>query len=363
MSAEERLASLLRKELERVRPAPGAWASLRARLQDEAPTPLWHRVWEHGMSRRQFLGSAATATAAALLPAPPWIWRAPAAPSPPADLPVFAPPTPDEHDLYLPGIGFRRPRGMASRQPVSTRSGDLTLTVRGIAVMARGTWLDLEVAGLERGPDGTESGGIDVQLRADGVTRTPRPGVTRARRDESGGITIRRVLRMGPLGPDLTEVEVIVSGELIAGELRAVVPLVSAVEAGLPAVRLAGEAVTVGGVSIRVTNAVLSDPTVLLLRIVTPPPYGFVWLRGGIGGRVRGEELVLRDAQGREYLEELPLGGGFSHDPAVFDDVVHFPRLPADASDLRLVVPQVTLGRHTGDAVVIEGPWIVPLGL
>lgn len=55
------------------------------------------------------------------------------------------------------------------------------------------------------------------------------------------------------------------------------------------------------------------------------------------------------------------MGGGFSHDPAVFDDVVHFPRLPADASNLRLDVPYVTLERHTGDPVVIEGPWIVPL--
>jgi len=361
MSAEERWASQLREDLEQIRPAPGAWASLRSRLQDEPSMALWHRVWEHGLSRRQFLGGAATA-AAALVPSP-WTVVAPAAPPRPADLPVFAPPMPDEHDLYLPGIGFRQPRGMASRQSVSASSGDLTLTVNGIAVMGRGTWLDLEVGGLERGPGGTASGGVDVRLRADGVTRTPSPGVTRARRDESGGITFRRVLRMGPLRPDLTEIEVIVSGELIAGELHAVVPLLPAIEAGLPAVRLAGEAVTVGGVSIRVTNAVLGDPTVLLLRVVTPPPHQFIWLRGGIGGRVRGEELVLRDAQGREYLEELPLGGGFSHDPAVFDDVVHFPRLPTDASDFRLVVPRVTLARPTGDTVVIEGPWIVPLGL
>jgi hypothetical protein len=47
----------------------------------------------------------------------------------------------------------------------------------------------------------------------------------------------------------------------------------------------------------------------------------------------------------------------------VFDDVVHFPPLPPDASDLSLVVPIVTLARGPGDPQAIDGPWIVPLGI
>jgi hypothetical protein len=368
MSAEERLASLLRGELEHVRPVPGAWASLRELLQDEAPTPLWHRVWERGLSRREFLRGAGTVAASALLPAPGRV--APAAAKGPApaaspDLPLYAPPVPDEHDLYLPGVGFRRPRGMASLHPVSVKSGELTMTVHRVAALVRGTWLDLEVAGIRwHGPRGSAPTGLDVRLRATDELRTPAPGLTRATWDGLGKVTVRRVLRMGPLDPDLTEVEVIASGELLAEELSAVVPLVPAVEAGLPAVRLAGEPAVVNGVSIEVTNAVLGgDRTVLLLRVGVSPHSGFVWLGRPFRCRVRGEELVLRDAQDREYLEELPTGVGFSHDQTVFDDVVHFPPLPPDASGLRLVVPRVTLARDANNPVVIEGPWIVSLGL
>jgi hypothetical protein len=368
MSAEERLASLLREELEHLRPVPGAWASLRELLQHGAPTPLWHRVWERGLSRREFLRGAATVTASALLPVPRLVPLAPAQGPPPGaspDLPMYAPPVPDEHDLYLPGVGFRRPRGMASRQPMSVESGELTLTVHRVAALVRGTWLDLEVAGIKwHGPRGTGPTGLDVPLRAAGETRTLTPGLTRATWDGRGKVTVRQVLRLGPLERELTEVEVIASGELLGAELRAAVPLVPAVEAGLPAVRLVGEPAVVDGVSIQVTNAVLgADRTVLLLRVGVPPPPGFVWLGRPFRCRVRGEELVLRDTQDREYLEELPTGVGFSHDPAVFDDVVHFPGLPTDASDLRLVVQQVTLSRAPGDLAVIEGPWIVPLGV
>src|SRR5262245_27442359 len=159
MSVEERLAAGLERALEPVRPRPGAWAQLRSRLEESPPVPLWHRVWDMGLSRRQFLGAAATAATAALLPAPP-IAGAPTPPEPPPpwypsrgqaqrsiwhhpaaeagksrNLPVFAPPTPYEHDLYLPGIGFRRPRGMASRRPVSAVAGGLALTVHRVAVL------------------------------------------------------------------------------------------------------------------------------------------------------------------------------------------------------------------------------------
>jgi len=78
MSIEERLASLLREELEHVRPVPGAWASLREVLHDAAPIPLWHRVCERGLSRRELLRGAATVAASALLPAPGRVVSAPA---------------------------------------------------------------------------------------------------------------------------------------------------------------------------------------------------------------------------------------------------------------------------------------------
>ena len=375
MTVDSRLAAALRSELEQVRPRAGAWAALRARLEESPPVPLWHRVWDLGLSRRQFLGRAATVAAAVLLPpvapsrdAPP-AWGAlsrqgaimhhpaPQAGPDPASLPVVTPPTPDEHDLYLPGVGFRRPAGMASRGPVTSVAGDLTLTVHRVAVLGRGTWLDVEVSGLRHDPAALGGGRIDVVLRADGQAHPAGPGRVRACREESGSITTRRVLRLGPLRSGPAEVEVIVSGELIRGELRALVPMVPAVEAGFPATRLSGAPATVDGVSIRVASAVLgADPTVLLLEVETPPPHGHVWVGSRMGGRERGHELALLDSGGREYLEEITLGG-FSHDTAVFDDIVTFPWLPADASGVRLVVPTVTVAWHEGHAEVQ-----VPLG-
>jgi TAT (twin-arginine translocation) pathway signal sequence len=379
MSVEERLAAGLERALEPVRPRPGAWAQLRSQLEESPPVPLWHRVWEKGISRRQFLGGAAATAAAAFVPAPslgetpalpqpepppPWdrwapprpghgsIWHHPAAGhGKPANLPVFRPPTPDERDLYVPGVGFRRPGGMASRGPVSATAGALTLTVHRVTALNEGTWLDVEVSGVVPGPGSSRGIGLDVTLRADGQVQAA--GADRNRSSNSwadGRITVRTVAHLGPLRPDLAEVEVIVGGEQIGGELHALVPLVPAVEAGLMATRLTGAAATVGGLTVSVPRAVLgTDPTILLLEVRTPPPHGHVWIGARIAVRYRGEELTLLDADGREYLEE-PTVVGFSHDPAVMGDVAFFPRLPPDATSLRLVVPTVTVAAYQGEA-------------
>ncbi|HKF18667.1 MAG TPA: hypothetical protein VKF14_15950 [Candidatus Dormibacteraeota bacterium] len=66
-------------------------------------------------------------------------------------------------------------------------------------------------------------------------------------------------------------------------------PLVPAVEAGLLATRLTGAAATVGGVTIRVPQAVMgTDPTILLLEVRTPPPHGHVWIGSRIAVRGPG---------------------------------------------------------------------------
>jgi hypothetical protein len=240
---------------------------------------------------------------------------------------------------------------MASREAISSVVGELTLIVHRVAVLGRGTWLDVEVSGLRHDPAMLGGGRIDVLVRADGQTYAASAGRSRALRLESGRIATRIMLRLGPLRPDLAEVEVVASGELIPEDLRALVPLVPVSEVGRKAIRLSGHAATVGGVTIRAANAVLgADPTVLLLEVETAPAWG-VWLGSRMGGRERGQELTLRDAQGREYLEEITVVG-LSHAAAVFDDVVIFPRLPADAAGLRLVIPTVTVAGHEGAAEV-----------
>src|SRR5215472_279559 len=396
MSVEERLAADLEWALEPVRPRPGAWARLRSRLEESPPVPLWHRVWERGISRRQFLGAAAVAAAAALVPAPsiagappspeappPWggrtPWRVPPVAGQgsivhhpgggdPRHFPVFRPPTQDEHDLYLPGIGFCRPHGMASRGPVPAAAGGRTLTVHRMAVLGTGTWLDVEVSGVVPGPGSSRGIRFDVSLLADGEVHVAGLGPIHNRWDD-GRMTVRTVARLGPLRPDLAEVEVIVGGEQIGGDLHALVPLVPAVEAGLMATRLTGAAATLGGVTVSVPRAVLgTDPTVLLLEVRTPPPHSHVWIGSRIAIRGRGDELTLLDADGREYLEE-PTVLGFSHDPAVIGDVAFFPRLPPDATGLRLVVPTVTVAAFEGEAELrvplagVRPGGAVPLGL
>src|SRR5258708_26461087 len=88
MWIEALAAAALKRGLEAVRPAPGAWRALRERLTDEAPVQLWHRVWEHGVSRRQFLRAAAAVTGGVLAP------RLPAPPAPPATGPATPPARP-----------------------------------------------------------------------------------------------------------------------------------------------------------------------------------------------------------------------------------------------------------------------------
>src|SRR6516165_4436195 len=95
MSLEAVVADGLRRELEAVRPAPGAWRALRDGLADEAPVQLWHRVWDRGVSRRQFLRAAAALAGAALVPGLPAVaGGAPGRPRVPANAIGFGPPPP-----------------------------------------------------------------------------------------------------------------------------------------------------------------------------------------------------------------------------------------------------------------------------
>jgi hypothetical protein len=118
----------------------------------------------------------------------------------PGNLPVFAPATPGEHDLYLPGVGFRSPRGMASRGgPVSAIAGGRTLTVHRVALLGRGTWLDVEVSGVVPGP-GTSCGILlDVSLRADGQVHQAGVGPVRNRWEALN--LAEPALLMGPAAP------------------------------------------------------------------------------------------------------------------------------------------------------------------
>src|SRR5262249_12016980 len=189
----------------------------------------------------------------------------------------------DEHDLYMPGVGFRSPGGMASRGPVSAAAGGLSLTVHRVTVLNEGTWLDVEASGGVPGTDSRRGIGFPVTLRPHRQIQRAGADLTRTLNSRNEGrMPVGPVGHRGPLRPDVAEVEVIVGGEQLGGELHALVPLVPAVEAGLMATRLTGAAATVGGVTVSVPRAVLgTDPTILLLEGQTPPPHGHV----GIGRR------------------------------------------------------------------------------
>src|SRR5215471_18278183 len=111
----------------------------------------------------------------------------------------------------------RSPSGRASRGPVSAAAGRLTLTVHRVTVLNEGTWLDVEVSGVVPGPGSSRGIGFEVTLRADGQVHAAAADLNRSssnRRDD-GRITVRTVAHLGPLRPDLAEVEVIVGGEQI----------------------------------------------------------------------------------------------------------------------------------------------------
>ncbi len=367
MSVEALVAAELRRELDAVRPLPGAWRALRDRLADEAPVPLWHRVWDHGVSRRQFLRAAAAIAGAALvpgLPAPqagePWAGSVGFMPPPPpgtvrAFIPTFSPAGPGP-DTYLRGLGFcADPRAVASPDVAAATADQLTLSVRRLASVADGTWLELEVVDAGVKPkDVPPPGHFDGTL----VLRDPAGGdlaevpLGAQRIYKQGGSHVTGWMRIHVPGVRLHEGEVLVVATVTARAttLVARVRLLPVAEVGQPASRPRGAQATVRGITVSVVAAALGgDPAVL--RLDASEVGGAACIGSRMGTRGRGGELVLRDVQGREYLEEIALHPT-SHGSALFDDVAHFPGLPADAGGLELIVPTLSFHDGEGEAVV-----------
>jgi hypothetical protein len=284
MSIEALVADGLRRELEAVQPAPGAWRALRERLADQAPVQLWHRVWDHGVSRRQFLRVAAAVAGGVLVPGLPA----------PLAAPAKGPATPPPPGTHFDGaIILRDPGG----------------GIRGEAAF----------------------GGQRIHKHAGGATAWMRlhlPGVR--------------------LGAGEALVVATLTGQAVSVAAR--VRLLPAAEVGQPASRPRGAEVTVRGVTVSVLSAALGgDPAVV--RMGASGVGGYAMIGSRMGTRGRGGELVLRDADGREYLEEISLHPT-SHGSALFDDVVHFPKLPSDARGLELIVSTVSVHEREGEAVV-----------
>jgi hypothetical protein len=388
MSLETALAERLAAELAEVRPRDGAWADLRAALETDPPVALWYRVWDRGLSRRQFLRAAAAAAGSLALPGVPaapaplvGLPGAPAAPVPERRSAGYGAPLPYEPvhfdagagppTVYLPGLGFTSDRAAAaSDRPVSVTVGRLTLTVHHLAWVEGAAWVDAELAGL---PDLDLRDLRQPQLEDASLAVTNGGGSARAATgwqasgfgpDEQGRMASRTLRRLTGvrLGPG--EAEVALGGPRLPRGLTARVRLRPAAEVGLPAERLSTASATVRGVTVGVADAAMgADPTVLRLIVsgLSEPWYAQIGARFGRvhdrRGRNAVHELLLRDAEGREYLEEPSLQP-IRHDPNLLDDVAHFPRVPPDARGLRLVVPALTVTGVRGTCrltVPIEG--------
>jgi len=367
MSVEALVAAELRRELDAVRPLSGAWRALRDQLADEAPVPLWHRVWDHGMSRRQFLRAAAAIAGAAMvpgLPAPPPSEHLAGSiifmpPPPPgtirAGIPTFSPAGPGP-DTYLRGLGFcSDPYAVASADVATATADQLTLSVRRLASVADGTWLELEVvdAGVDAKdlpPPGHFDGTLVLRDPAGGDLAEIPLGAQRIVKHGWSHVTGWMRLHVPGVRLHAGEVVILATVTARATTLVARVRLLPVAEVGQPASRPRRAQATVRGITIRVVAAALGgDPAVL--RLDASEVGGAACIGSRMGTRGRGGELVLRDAQGREYLEEIALHPT-SHGSTLFDDVAHFPRLPADARGLELIVPTLSFHDREGEAVV-----------
>jgi hypothetical protein len=377
MSFETLLGAGLKRELEQVRPTPGAWSELRSRLE-EAQVGLWHRVWQRGVSRRQFLRGAAVAAGGVLMPLPaagaaaaglapqPSGWGT-SLPFRPASEPrllfptisTFSP-TGTGPDVYLRGLGFcADPNGVAAAAPASATMGEFTLSVERLATVGDRTWVELELAdagepAMDLPPQSLVQGKIILRDTAGRLVGEGPLRMQTVRVHRDGGAAAWTRLHLPDVRLRAGEVEVAAAGPRLPEGLSVRLRLMPVAEVGLPAVRLTGASATARGVTISVVSAAHGGhPTVLRLAAAGVP--------GGtcIGSRIMwtrspGDELVLRDSDGREYLETLEDGSRhpISHDEALFDDVAYFPRLPPHARGLELVVSSVTVREAEGEAVV-----------
>jgi len=115
-------------------------------------------------------------------------------------------------------------------------------------------------------------------------------------------------------------------------------------ETGVAVQRSVDRATTMHGVALRLVGIALSaEDTAVELDATWAPPIAAVHGIGAMLQRQGDDRLVLIDGQGRRYEEELSRESTQRPRDSASHTIAKFPRLPADATELTLMVPSVVV--------------------
>jgi hypothetical protein len=254
--------------------------------------------------------------------------------------------------VYVRGLGFRPGEGgLALAEPVTvTRDSEHALrVVRLVSTAQNGTELAFEMVDGPR-ERAARSGSADYQWHTRGVVELLGEEERRVSRvDGPGNVysiggyefgTFRQDLRFERLSPNARRVTFTLRGEL--GDWELPLDLVSLSERAVVAETLSHAEQERHGITVRV-RAIATTPTETVLDIeasAAAPVKRVVGIGAWPTRYEPGALLALADQHGRR-LEEVTS----DHWPRNIHDGAHtvatFPRLPADARELTLVVPRV----------------------
>ena len=252
------------------------------------------------------------------------------------------------NEVWVPQLGFRSADGLRMRERAIVRQDDRAIAVVMLVSTALGTELAFEIKD-DRKEDACIGGTFDHQeLHRLAIKLRDERGQTYARSTtlhDSSGIGqhefgfFHRSVGLEPLDPDVRHLELHVGGAL--GEWAVPVDVVPLTETAVIPKRPLDVAATREGIAVRLVGIALGEnETFVELTAISAKPVAVRGL-GGVMQREGRDRLVLTDSGGRRYEEELSRETITRAAEDQSRTTAKFPALPADATELTLVIPAV----------------------
>ena len=251
-------------------------------------------------------------------------------------------------EVWVPQLGFRSASGLRMRERAVVREGDRAIAIVMLLSTALGTELAFEIKD-DRREDACIAGTfdhealnrLDVSLRDEHghsyAKSTTLHGSLGIGQHEFG--FFHRSVGFEALHPDTRRLELIVGGAL--GDWTVPVEVAPIADTGVVPKRPLDVALTREGITVRLVGIALgATETVVELNATSTRPVavrGF----GAVIQRDGKDRLVLVDAGGQRYEEELSRETMTRPTDDPGRSTAKFPPLPADATELTLAIPAV----------------------
>ena len=253
--------------------------------------------------------------------------------------------------VYVPRVGFRSASGLRMPEMTIARQGERALAVVQLVSSEIGTEVCFEIqddvlqdACLGGKFDHLALTQLDVKLRDEAGREYKRLDGLRSSigLGQQEFAFFRRELGFETLAIDARRVVLEVDGAF--GPWRVPVEMRPTAETGVAVEHVVDRATTRHGVTVRLVGIALrEEEAVVELHATCSPPIVSVRAIGALMQRQGNDRLVLVDGQGRRFEEELARETTQQHSDSGARAIAKFPPLPADATDLRLVVPSVVV--------------------